>query len=117
MASVAIANITIPQHDDFIIYFQVVDGDGVFVDVTVATEIVYEVADSITGTEQFKKTLSASEIGFQNSNTVYVELTSTETGLTPGNYYHELRLTNATGDNSTVLKGTYTIEDTRIGDP
>lgn len=117
MAAVQTASITIPQHDDYRLYFQVVDENGAAVDISQSNEIVFEVANSvIEPTEIYQKTLGAAQINFQNNSTIYIDLTDTETGLTTGSYYFELRLTNSGGKNSTVLKGTLTIEDTRIGD-
>lgn len=114
--TVATADICVPQHDAQDLYFDIVDDGGVAVDVSTASEIVWIIADAIDGTIRITKALTGTGLTLQTNSRVKVELTSANMNMAAADYYHELRITNVAGDPATVLKGTFTIEDTRIGD-
>lgn len=118
MTAIATVAICVPQHDAVELYINVTDETGVAVDISTASEITWIVSASVddVGANLISKTLTGGTLSLQTDSQILIPLESADTDLTPGVYYHELRIINAIADPATPLKGTFEIEDTRIGD-
>lgn len=115
--SVTLSTLSMCQHDDQLFRFNVKDQDGVPVDISGATEITFIVAAAVDGAIFITKTLTGSTISIGSDTMFTLSVTDTESGgLTPGNHYWEAQITNSSGEKSTVGAGTFTVQDTKIGD-
>lgn len=118
MTCIATAEICIPQHDAKDIYIDVVDENGLAVDISTASEITFIVAVDVEAVAILvTKTLTGGGLSLQTSSQIKVPFDSADTGLAAGVYYHETRVVNVASDPATVLSGAFEIQDTRIGDP
>lgn len=104
-------NFTLYQNDDKILDITVRDENEALVDISgtsAAQWIVKKFADSTT--VDITKTLAASQINVATSGAngvVLVTIASTDTtSLAIGEYYHELRITDAAGKDTTICIGT-----------
>jgi hypothetical protein len=107
----------IPQHDDRRYVFTVRDQRGLLVDISDAPEITFIIAAKVTGAILLTKLRSTTAIQVNNAHQFTVYISSAESGaFAPGEYYCEVRIENSGGEFQTVGAGTFTVQDTRIGD-
>lgn len=80
-----------------------------------ATEIVYRIYNPTNDATVINKSLTGGGITLPDVDQVLFSLDTTETGVTPGTYRHEMRITSG-GAPATVLTGLFKVVDTVIGD-
>lgn len=79
--------------------------------VSSATAIVWRAGLRADGSAAIEKTLAGGGIANLTATTCDVALVPGDTeGLAPGEYYHELRVVNAAGNQDVVLEGTMTLK-------
>jgi hypothetical protein len=108
---------TLYQNDDVTIQVTIRDENGDLVDVSGASAaqwIMRKYAGSTTAS--ITKTLAAAEIDVATSGAsgiITIDILSADTtSLSPGEYYHELRITDAAGGDSTILVGHVNLKPT-----
>jgi len=101
-------DVTMYSGDSKTLTISIVDGDGDAVDVSTAAAVVYAIADSSRGPAHVTKTL-ADGVSVAGS-TVTVTLEPDDTAALAGVYYHELQITDESGNVDTALSGAITVQ-------
>lgn len=99
-------DITLYQSTDRILRFTLT---GVVVNT--ATAIVWRAGPDANGSPVIEKTLAGGGIANLTATTLDVVLVPSDTGsIAPGQYYHELRITNAASNQDVVAEGELTLK-------
>lgn len=101
-------NYSMMSGDSKTLTVNVVDGDGVAVDVSTAAAIVYEIAASPAAATSYVSKALTTGVTVATS-TVTVTLAPADTKDLAGVYYHELEITDASGHVFTAFSGYVTI--------
>ena len=102
---------TMYQGDSKTIAYSVVDGDGAAVDVSGAS-VTFAIARNLETTAVLTKTSATSAVVVSGSS-VTVTLSAADTAALFGLYFHELQITDSSGNVSTT-RGMVNVEDTVI---
>lgn len=104
------------QHDDLQVFFDVIDNTGAVVDVMQFSEVTFVIAASVTGTIYVTKTLTGGDVVLSGTGQMTATISAADTLLIPvGVSYSELQGV-AAGVTQTLIAMTVVMEDTRIGD-
>lgn len=110
-------NLCVPQHDTRQIVIDFVDSNGTPYNVATASEITFIISRTVRSNPLITKLKSNNGIVITNNTQGRIALSAAETGSLPtGSNYYECRVAAADGNIATVLSGTFTVQDTRIGD-
>ena len=91
--------------------------DASTIDYTSATEVTFDVWESINGASVITKTLSGGDITLANAFTFTFDISGTESkAMSATRKYCEAWVTLAGGERRNVGRGTFTVEDTRKHD-
>lgn len=116
-SAVTSATLKMAQHNDKRFFVNVIDQDGVAMDISAASELTVIIAPSVTGTAAITKTLTGGGITLSGNTAYFFDISDTESGaLTPGTLYHEHQIDTAGGDKVTILAGPFVLQDTLIED-
>jgi len=106
-------NICMKQGDDLSVIVSVVDGSGLPIDITDAESIKWSAARSVNSVAILEKSIGDG-ITVNSPTTFIFDITSAESELMSGNYYHEVEIINNTGLVYTPLFGQLVIQKTLI---
>lgn len=101
------------QGDDLRVIVEVVDQSGTAIDISDATEIVWQLSRTTGSAVLISKTLSGGDLNLSGTTGFFFDLLDTETDLV-GSHYHEAELTTDQGLKYTVLRGRVRFERTQI---
>lgn len=112
MACIATIALCMGQNSDRRFYMTVKDQAGELVDISDAAAITFTVWDEAGGSEQFTKTLAATDIQINSPSQFNFLVDSTDSTIAAATYYCEAWITNSASEQQPVAKGTFEIEDT-----
>ena len=114
---VATDDLNIAQHDQMSVRLEVVDNAGNPVSLFGVPEIAWTVARDLYNPPLVTKRLSAGDGYIIADNIWDFPLTSADTAFFLRSLlYHEAKIINSAGDQSTILRGKISVTDTRISD-
>ena len=91
--------------------------DATTIDYSTATEVTFDVWESISGTSVITKTLTGGDITLANAYTFTFDITGTESNaMSATTKYCEAWVTLSSGERRMVGKGRFKVEDTRKHD-
>ena len=110
-------SVVLVSKNDRILRFTVKDDALAVVNLTGFTAAIYKITSRVTNKiALLQKTLGGGvTITNATSGLIEVSLSDTDTDTLPaGRYYHELRLTDATNNDVTVMHGDCTVQDSAL---
>lgn len=110
--------LTIGQHRNKTFIIDVVDADGVPVNISGANEITVVIAAAIDGAIHITKTLTGGGVTIGTDTQYSFKITDADwSSLTLGTLYWECMIENSSGDDGDGGSGDFVVQDRRIGDP